>query len=542
MTRRALGVIDSETDPFKKGRTDIRPFLWGFYDGSQYHEFERTEDLIAFVSEFDGIVYAHNGGKFDFHFLLSYLEAYDDIMIINGRIARAYIGVCELRDSFNILPVPLSEYKKDEIDYSIMEEGERRKPGNWRKIQKYLRSDCVYLWDLVTGFVDRFGLHLTQAGASMKLWQKMAKREAPETDKEFYDQLAPYYYGGRVECFAEGIIERPFKVYDINSAYPFAMLSKHPISKDCYFGERYVKSADFYKVRCESVGAFPFRGLTIDDESYGLAFPRDGAPRTFTITRHEYEAAGDAGQLRGAKVLGAWSFVEHIDFADYILHFWEVRQAAKARGDVAESLFAKLLMNSLYGKFAAHPESYKEYQLFPPSAMVSLRAAGWEFGGELGPWLLGQADLPDHKRRYYNLATAASITGYVRAMLIRALHGAKGVLYCDTDSIAVRRPGEGVALGDGLGQWKFEGDFDRAGIAGKKMYIFRGVPGSDKATGGRAYKMASKGVRLTKSQLWAVAAGKSIDYTALAPMFTVHKEPSVLARTIVKTAKIAKAA
>jgi hypothetical protein len=557
MASRLLSVADCETDPFKIGRVP-QPFVWGFYDGAAYMQFPwhysrkatPTEDFIAFLREQPIICYAHNGGKFDWHFLLPYLNPYDKIMIINGRISQCFIGLCELRDSYNILPVPLRAYKKDDIDYRIMEQHERYKPQNWNTISKYLKSDCVYLHELISGFVSRFGLRLTQAGAAMAQWKTISDRAVPSTDKDFYDLLSPYYYGGRVECFRSGVIDESFAVYDINSAYPYAMQQKHPYSGSFSQVEAFIPDADFYKVECVSRGAFPFRGMGQPNEFAGLRFPNDGERRIYTVTGWEYQAAKDTGTISDDVVLESIVFDEHIDFSSYIQHFYDMRMKARAEKDAAGDLFAKLLMNSLYGKFASNPEHYRDYMIVPMDVIGGLEAEGWEFAGELGPWGLAERKLDEVKQRYYNVATGASITGYVRAMLWRAIASSKGVLYCDTDSIAVSRKGDAVTLGDKLGQWKHEGDFDRAGIAGKKLYIFRGASGwwttaegktlfADRKPKGatRLYKSASKGAKLTHAQLWQVARGGMVEWFSEAPTFSVNKAPTFTNRRIKYTAK-----
>jgi len=529
---RPIAVCDCETDPFRKHRLP-KPFVWGYYDGKEYRQFRDTAEFVAFLKTQRVICYAHNGGKFDWHFLLDHCEPYDDIMIINGRISKMFLGDAECRDSYNILPVPLAAYKKDEIDYNVMEASERDKPENWKMISDYLRNDCVYLHELITRFVASFGMQLTQASAAMKYWKKVSQRALPRTDADFYGELAPYYYGGRVQCFQQGIIEKPFQVYDINSAYPEAMLHKHPYSAEYMQIDGYVEGADFYRVRCISGGAFPFRGLGGENgKHFGLAFPADDEMREYTITKWEYQAAIESKTIFDVTVIESLIFSEHIDFADYINYFYEMRLKAKAEKDKANDLFSKLLMNSLYGKFAANPENYRNYMIVPMDVIGGLEKSGWAFSGELGPWGLAEADLTDEQLRYYNVATGASITGFVRAKLWRALASSKGLLYCDTDSIAVAKKGAGVILGDKLGQWKHEGDFDKAGIAGKKLYIFRGVS----VKGERAYKTASKGARLSNAQLWAVAKGEEVIYTPDAPTFSPRKAPVFTARRINFTA------
>lgn len=543
---RGLAVADCETDPFMPGRVPV-PFVWGFYDGTTFMMFKNTADFVAYIRELPIILYAHNGGKFDWHFILPYLNAYDDIMIINGRIARCYIGMCELRDSYNILPVPLKAYKKDDIDYAIMEKEVRYLPENWSIIVAYLKSDCVYLHELIMGFVNKFGLQITQASAAMNQWKRISKQKIPMTDKEFYGLISPYYYGGRVECFESGIIDAKFSVIDINSAYPYAMQHKHPYSGSYSQIEGFVKDADFYKVECISKGAFPYRGTGSPNEFAGLRFPNDSERRTYYVTGWEYKAAMETYTVRDAKVLESIVFDDHIDFGSYIQHFYDMRMKAKAEKNEAESLFAKLLMNSLYGKFASNPEHYRNYMIVPMDVIAGLETEGWEFAGEIGPWGLAEQPLPEMEQRYYNVATGASITGFVRAMLWRAVAESKGVLYCDTDSIAVRKPSKTLVLGDKLGEWKDEGTFDKAGIGGKKLYAFRGIPESrgDKEfpkwlmvpNDKRMYKVASKGAKLTLPQLWDVAGGTKVAYIAEAPTFSVNKPPTFTKRNIVYTAK-----
>lgn len=513
-----FAVIDAETDPFRIGRIGIRPFLWGFFDGATYRQFDKTEDLADAVADFDGVVYAHNGGKFDFHFLLDFFESDTEIMIINGRIGRVEFGKAELRDSWLIIPVPLGAYKKDVIDYSIMEAGERDKPENRRKIEEYLKADCIYLYEIVARFIADYGLCLTQAGSAMKEWKRIAPIAPAETNREFYEHFAPYYFGGRVECFERGIIKTAFSVYDINSAYPFAMMEAHPYSENYSETAGYVEGADFYKLRCRSMGAFPYR----DGDT--LAFPRDGQIREFHVSKWEYNAAIDTDTLRDCEILQSIRFMGHMDFSVFIEKFYSLRMTAKEVGDEAGTLLYKLTMNSLYGKFAANPENYKNYMIVEPRAMYAYQSQGWQHGGMLGDWALAQCDLTDEQSHYYNVATGASITGYVRAMLWRAICGSERVLYCDTDSLAIAGYAD-IDEGKKLGQWKHEGDFDRAGIAGKKLYIFRGIDGTPD-------KYASKGVRLTTAELWRVARGETVRYQSEAPTFSVRMPPRQIARNV----------
>ena len=94
-----LAVVDCETDPFKAGRMP-EPFVWCYVDETGREEvfWEDTEGFIAFLREQNALVYAHNGGRFDWHFIADRLDA-GPITILNGRLAAMRLGRARLRDS-----------------------------------------------------------------------------------------------------------------------------------------------------------------------------------------------------------------------------------------------------------------------------------------------------------------------------------------------------------------------------------------------------------------------------------------------------------
>lgn len=550
---REIWTTDSETDPFSIGR-EPKPFLWGVWTGKLYREFRKPKEVAAYLHDKNVICYAHNGGKFDYmartddgDCLLNYLAPFADVTIINGRLAKFKIGLCEMRDSWNILPVPLSAYKKDKIDYSIMEADVRHIPANWRTIREYLKSDCIYLHELVSGFVEKFGLNLTQASASMRYWRTVSEQDIPvvtgQEGIEYYDLFKPYYYGGRVECFQKGVIDGDFAVADITSAYPFAMQEFHPFGRSYMSVEKSklkgvaLEGPSFYDVHGISHGAFPYRN---DDD--GLEFPNDNVPRLYRVTGWELIAALELGLLKRWSVTACYRFTELNSFKVYIQHCWVERKKAIDAGDDAGKLFYKLLMNSLYGKFASDPRNYGTFKIYSreyESVILSDKheeETGEQFAGYMGPWILTEAPLVEGEQRFYNVATSASITGYVRAYLLRSMHKCEGVLYCDTDSIAASDTSH-LNFGNQLGDWQVEGEFTRAAIAGKKLYAFRK---SDKQWNkergkdpeAKRWKVRSKGVRLTWQELVKIAEGGEVDYTPEVPTYSIHQVPRFVKRKV----------
>lgn len=518
---RKIVVLDCETDPFKKGRSKIRPFIWCIYDGETYHYFKRCEDVKKFLERERFIVYALNGGRFDYHFLLDHINPFEPIMVVNGRIARMFIGACEFRDSYSIIPMPLSAYKKDEIDYGIMEEDRRDRPENERAIREYLRNDCKYLYDLVISFVDSYGVNLTLASSAFRQWRKITGNKNPKTTRGFYHAIKPFYYGGRVQCFKMGEIKHGFSIYDVNSAYPNAMLKFHPYGAT-YSVSRRLPRKDvelcFIRLEADSTGAFPFRS------DHGLYFPDDGQQREFFVTGYEFCKAETLGLLKGAVIREVYTFPEKIEFGQYVRHFFKLKQEAEKRDDKIKRNEAKLFLNGLYGKFAANPEEYREFMPVDPKYVEGSGVEGWQFNSMFGPWALLYRPLPEEKQNFYNLATGASITGAQRAEMMEALNAVEEPLYCDTDSIVCRRS-KSLRIGDALGQWKKEADCNYGAIAGKKLYAFRKSDGR--------YKIASKGVKLSALEIIRIARGEEIEAENTAPTFTIHKEPYLMSRKII---------
>lgn len=533
-----IWVADSETDPFEVGLIPA-PFIWGVFHGygdGLYREFTDTDEFVDFVSEQDIIIYAHNGGKFDWHFLSHRFEPDTDLLIINGRLARFNIGKCEFRDSFNLMPVALEQYNKMDFDYTKMHKLYR--DDHMDEIRTYLKSDCENLWNMVHGFEKEYGRHITQATAAMKFWNIRLKNKVPRSDSYFYDLIKPFYYGGRVQCFEYGDFTLDAQSIDINSAYPFAMLSPHPYSihpieidgKPRELMDKW--GPMFFTIECNAKGAFPYRGT-----NGSLYFPDDGERRIYQISGWELIAAIETDTADDILFISHMKFDETKDFSEYVNFFWNRRQEFKQRGDKGGEFYCKIFLNSLYGKFGMDPRKHKSYSLHRSGDMKNLMDALTETQSiqNFKEWLILSEQETTGKKRFYNLATAASITGFVRAMLWRSICNAERPLYCDTDSITAKAFGKEITLSKELGDWDLEYNYDRVIVCGKKLYAFhkRGESMDEK----KAWKIASKGARLTYEDLIQIAAGQTVQFNNIAPTFSMSKpKPSFVSREIKATA------
>lgn len=555
--RKTFWTIDCETDPFKAGRFP-QPFVWGAYEGDsgEYVTFRTAAEVALFFQRQQTIVYAHNGGKFDYHYLRDYINSDEPLLVINGRLAKFKIGACEFRDSLNLFPnTRLKDFgNKLEIDYRLLEAEARKDPNVMVEILRYLRQDCVGLWEVIRRYWDEYGRSLTQAGASMRVWQRMSGITAPRQTKAQHDRYRSYYYGGRVQCFEQGIVRTNFKVADINSAYPRAMLDHHPFSPEGILEDSLPADSKLHTclvtLQCTSRGALPWK----DERTGELYFPDDEAGnrrkvREYRVTGYELMTAFELNALSNVKIKEVHRFPMTVEFKDYINHFWDARKIAIDKGDIAGKIFNKYFMNSLYGKFGSDPSNYAEYVIASDDSLAQWSAKGYY---PHKPWgsrhLMCRAPTEEElqategrKWRYYNVATAASVTGYVRAFLFKSLSVCAGVLYCDTDSIAARSVGN-LDFGSGLGKWKDEGAYDYAAIAGKKMYAFHrsGQPWTynenEEEEKKQTWKLACKGVNFRKGMeidnrhytgpelITKIAQGETFNYEPEAPTYSLFRD------------------
>lgn len=535
-----IATFDFETDPGEPplldpvtGRTiaeglKIAPFAWGFFDGvkyaSHYGEEHCAQKFVEFIREIDDphIIYAHNGGMFDFLFLLPWLEK--EMFIINGRIVECRIGRHVLRDSFAIIPVALKAFgDKREIEIDKLKRSVRRK--HKAEIMDYMRQDCEGLWKGVNVYRERFGLSLTMASTALKELEKthggkgkVIKRLNANLDG-FFRQ---FYYGGRVECFAKGIIKRELRAYDVNSMYPFIMASrKHPVGNSYVESREITDDTDFAIVRAWSKGALPVR------TKEGLRFMRDGGVATFAATGHEIREGMRLGVLKIDAVEAAFTCDEHADFAAFVDPLYAMRNEAKARGDKIDTLFLKLVLNSAYGKTALDPNDFCEHWITGPGRDMP-EGDGWRaivMAGDYVVWQRSLAEIAPEKiaKKYINVATAASITGGARSVLLEAIESAASPIYCDTDSvIAESLP---VAANDTeLGAWKLEAEADQAAIAARKIYALWREE--------KCIKLACKGARLTPDQIRSVAEGGAVLWQAPVPKLSLDGRQQYVHRVI----------
>lgn len=540
-----VGVIDFETDPFDNIEgTEVYPFSAVIYADEFKPIVIWEENFISFkkklLEELETIpepytFYAHNGGRFDFMFLISELRG--DILFKGRAIMQAQLGKHELRDSFHIIPEKLANLQKDKFDYTKLKRNVRHK--HRAEIIKYNINDCAYLLPFIKDFIKRFGFKISigQAAMAQLRMHHRFERIAEKTD----EMLRDYFFGGRVECIQGlGRFHGAYKLFDVNSMYPYVMATRqHPVGAD-YIRHAGEISANtiFIDLTCDSRGAFVRR----NEETHETHAPH-GRYR-FKTTIWEYQVAKKYGLISNEEIHCCIDNAQRSDFARFIVPLYSERQEVKRKLHLVpenseawnelkkDDVFIKLLLNNAYGKFAQNPRRYKEHyisaagEIPPDDGGPSWGDFPREQYEEYSLWERKNPEL-----RFNNVGTGASITGAARAVLLEAMVNSEGPVYCDTDSLICKSL-TGVKIDQTeLGAWDIEREISEIIVCGKKLYGYRVANTDD-------YKVRAKGSSQLKwNDLEKMLEGETVTNVQKGVTLTKDGSQYYMTRRIRATAK-----
>jgi hypothetical protein len=273
------------------------------------------------------------------------------------------------------------------------------------------------------------------------------------------------------------------------------------------------------------------RGCLPTREKMGLSFSK--AMREFFTTSHEMQAGIELGLIRVDEIFSIRVPCSFTKFDKYVDKYIVEKIEGKREGNKTKEIFAKLLLNSSYGKFATNPENFKEWFFVDTSEPESVAefetwrvGKGAELQQDFGRFEIWNAQAEVKENSYFDVATAASIAGASRAVLMRAISLAKNPLYCDTDSLICESL-EGVPIHPtDLGAWKLEETADTVLIAGKKLYacLYQG----------ETVKLASKGAKLNADEIRRLCLGDVVRWDSQAPNFKFDGSTKYVSRNIRK--------
>ena len=436
----------------------------GIFDGKYKFIAEENRKNSFFVSwlldnlEPDVVAYAHNGGRYDFLFIFEFCERERikpyGLKLIHGSIAEfriKYKGNRYIfRDSFLILPSSLKsltydfdvEHKKLELDYKIGIKDKR--------FADYFKNDVLGLYEVLKA--SDLTKHLTIASNSFSIFKNVYYHNKMEQNNINIENLFRQgYKGGRVEIFK--MYGEKLNYYDINSLYPSVMRDfQYPSPIKDNFKK-------IYKLNTDKLGYFRII-VEIDNLNVPVLHYNNNGKMIYPIGKIEgffyspeiFKAIEMGYRI---KVLYGYEFIktEYI-FRDFVEHFYKIKSESVG----AKQSIAKLLLNSLYGKFGQRRE--KEANSFINDGTVSnLNYISKKYF--------------DTHSEFIHPEIAGLVTANARVRLYDLFQkaGLDKIYYCDTDSIITDTV---LPTSTKLGDIKKEADIDEFIALSPKLYAFRG--------------------------------------------------------------------
>jgi hypothetical protein len=427
------------------------------------------------------IFYAHFGSLFDFPIILNELnkrplkiypimkgskiikmtvqDDNNDRWYFCDSSALLSFSLDELTKTFNVTHKKLHVVEKNDSYDRNLYRLYKKDPDT---VIEYLKHDCIGLYEVLEKFkkeILKIGgdMGLTIASTSLKTFTR-SYQKSPffMCSKAVNDEFRNAYFGGRTEIFrmfAPEIKDDYYYYYDINSLYPFVMKKySYPISeprvfttpdKKIYWEEEGITQAKVKAPLDLYIPVLPSKIKLKQDNKL-----------MFVVG--EFTGWWDNQLLRKAHELGysvepikSYSFKTAFIFKDFVDNFYKIKQNSEK--DTPMYLIAKLLMNSLYGKYGQRQISESMIKDIDPDTDKYMvkdidLETGWSRVTEEGK---GKSYLPQ---------ISIHVTALAQLLLYESLQQIieKGykVFYCDTDSITTDY--KNLHVSKELGDWKLE--------------------------------------------------------------------------------------
>ena len=374
------------------------------------------------------------------------------------------------------LEIPNILLNKNNLSY---ENGKKEFMRQWeldkQKFIEYNLSDCIILYKALNDFQnfiwDNFytALKPTISSIAFSIWKRnFQKKMWNDCNYEPNMAFRNSYYGGKVDVFKWGLSEDVY-YYDINSLYPYMGLKEYPHPFKLY------KTEDPDTVNnSEGCGLFHIKAPYMDIPilpcrlNGKLVFPYGEFSGWYNFNEIRY--AVDHG-YKCEFVYGYFAHRTCRPLKDYYTKIYDMRKGYPREHYF--NLILKYLMNSLYGRFGLRIEN-KEYMYDWEYYNNSEYANGdWNFVSldNSGYGIASNIENPFYMSESTYNTIPSYLTSYARIHLHKFLDAYKdNLVYCDTDSMFLTCELDPGYISDDLGDWKFEGHFDKAWFLGLKFY------------------------------------------------------------------------
>lgn len=291
----------------------------------------------------------------------------------------------------------------------------------------------------------------------------------PKIDKITDRDIRMSYKGGWTylnPIYADKIVGAG-QVYDVNSMYPWAMRNCIlPYGEPMYFFGTPKPPPLYQLFVVQLTAAFQLKPnhypsiqikhtMFFSDNEYIVSSP---FPMQLTLTNVDLELFFENYDVEDVKYIGGYYFkAQHGMFTDYIDYWYHIKEESDRTGNKGMKQIAKLMLNSLYGKFGMKLDGRSKIPYYDKE-------------NDLVRYKL--SELEDREGVYIPVATF--ITSYCRDKIIRSANSIYDrFVYADTDSIHLlgTNPVSEIEIDNyRLGAFKLESEFIRARFVRQKTY------------------------------------------------------------------------
>lgn len=356
-------------------------------------------------------------------------------------------------DSRNYWNIPIAELGRS-VGVTIPDEPPSDSMDRWTVpyLDARLRSIELPVLRLVE-WLDRkeFGrLRFTAGGVAMQAYRTrhIPIDIQPTIDVEVRKAEREFSYAGEVRTWRIGTVDGPIYSLDVSSLYPSVM--RDNVFPYTVVGKRIggTWKVQFPQVDLETVAAEVF----IRDYSDAWPCKTDGSTRFVRGTFTTWLAGPELAEAVAKGVVLGWrSAIVYRTanlFRDFVDDLWGERMAARNQGDKVRDAFAKLLLNSLFGKFGQRGGDLVQRTDFyagvdwgrwtTKSAGSGKRRSFLVMAGI--PW----EEVPKKELRRSFPAISAWVTAWGRRRMrtLRRLAGGHNVVYQGVDALLVTEEGK----------------------------------------------------------------------------------------------------
>lgn len=506
------------------GSMELR--MCGVYDGEHYRCYTDIESFLQNELTFSNRgkwFYAHAGGLADIQFVFDTiinLNKENPIYNITASFSGSSAIIVHIRrgknsfhfiDSFWLLRTKLSNIGKwvgmikggvqedenvDDDEFERIKKEKRRWYAEvpFHELRTYNEQDCKILWNAIDSYQQillGFGgqLQMTQASSAMGLFRRKYLSKDVKTSHYANAMARESYFASRVEVMQKNVTNSFY--YDINSSFPYAMTFPCPgdyLGTSDRIPDNGIYIADVeVEVAEDSLTPAPFR-------MKGRVFFPFGKWRSW-FTSIDLELIQNCGG-RILKVYSVLRFSEFHDLAQYSNDIYTRRK--NSTSDFEKETF-KLLLNSLYGKFAENP--------IKSGLEINPEKTDHETMTMLMPgvWLTERVISIPHLA----VPISSHITSIARRTIFNFMKSCKDFHYCDTDGFSTTSV---LPTGKGLGELKLEKMIRNGFFVAPKVYRIEGQIAEGDKWKEIVYVKAKGFSRMTSKRFFELVEGKSIDY------------------------------